>query len=185
MDGGAWYSTLINYKKTDKSTWPFLTALIGAFIETHRERIDELLGGDADCVSVVPSTRPVIPAQQPLLRIARLVSGQVEGMPPTESLLVHSGAAKARNAYNPDLYHVHNPDFVRGKRIVLLDDSWASGATAISAAGSLLDRRAMSVVLVPIARLYNPSYWDAQLGTGNSYARAMKKKWDVDSWPRD
>ena len=184
-DGGAWYSTLISYKQTDKTRWPFLTAVVGGFIETHRQRIDALLGGEAEFLCVVPSTRGVDTNKQPLMQIARLVSAQGEEIPEAKPLLVHSGQPKQRNRYNPDLYYVQDPDLVRARRIILLDDSWASGASAISAAGVLLDRRAAAVIVLPIARLYNANYWDAQLGSDNGYSRAMKRRWQVDQWPKN
>lgn len=74
------------------------------------------------------------------------------------------------------------PISVAGKRVLLIEDSWTSGATAISAAGALLDGGAASVLIMPIARIIPSGFWPDD----HPYRTAMKLPWDPDSdqWPR-
>lgn len=46
-----------------------------------------------------------------------------------------------------------------GERIVIIEDTWVTGATALSAAGALHEFGAENVLIIPMARLINSSYW--------------------------
>lgn len=182
-EGGAWYSALVSYKHTDKSRWPLMATITGAFMEVHRGDMADLLGGDSELLCVVPSTRGAGGEKQPLFQVAKLISTRGDGLPQARAVLAHAGHPKRRNAYNPKMFTVVKRNLVRGRRILLLDDSWASGATMVSAAGALLDARAMSVVLLPIARLYNAPFWRGEPEVARVYERAMGRPWNVQEWP--
>jgi hypothetical protein len=182
MDG-PWYALLIAYKRPDQARWPFLVALAGGFIETHDGEIGKLLGGDATMVCVVPSTKGVSPEKQPLYRVATMMAEHGDGIPPAVAALEHGAEPKQRLTYNPQLFSLRQGVAVKKERVILLDDSWASGATAISAAGTLIKAGASAVMTMPIARLYNANYWRPALGEGNPYEKAIAAPWDVDAWP--
>ncbi len=84
-----------------------------------------------------------------------------------------------RTKYAPEMFRA-NPDVVNGGRIVLIEDTWITGATAISAAGSLLAAGADSVVITPIARDFRVQFH----AEDHPYLARIARKFDVRSWPR-
>lgn len=61
----------------------------------------------------------------------------------------------ARREVRPTAYSVLRPDAVRGARVLLLDDTWTSGASMRSAAGALKDAGAATVVGLTLGRQLN------------------------------
>lgn len=45
-----------------------------------------------------------------------------------------------------------------GKRVLLVEDAWVTGATAVSAAGSLVEAGAAEVLVLPIARIIDGGF---------------------------
>jgi hypothetical protein len=63
--------------------------------------------------------------------------------------------------------------------VLLVEDSWVSGATPLSAAGALHAADA-EVLSLPIARVINnPGWWG-----DNPYLTMMWEPYDVVRWPR-
>ena len=72
---------------------------------------------------------------------------------------------------------------VEGRRILLIEDSWVTGATAVSAAGSLLAADAASVLILPVARVIDTGFWPED----HPYRTALREPWDPfdsNAWPR-
>ena len=77
------------------------------------------------------------------------------------------------------MFRAHSPVIAR-KRIVLIEDTWITGATAVSAAGALLDAGADSVVIAPIARDFRVLYH----AEDHPYLAHIARGYDVRFWPR-
>jgi glutamine phosphoribosylpyrophosphate amidotransferase len=80
--------------------------------------------------------------------------------------------------YRPEIFEV--VDDVAGDRIVLVEDTWIRGATALSAAGALLSAGAGAVVITPIARDVKPSFH----GEDHPYLSYLTAGYDITAWPR-
>ena len=84
-------------------------------------------------------------------------------VPPLAKQLRHTlthiaGQSIGRREYNPAAF-APGPVSVEGERVVLLDDTWVTGATAVSAAGALLRDGATSVAILPLARMVDSEFW--------------------------
>lgn len=174
---GKWYSSLRNYKHGSKNDHTLISALIAAFLTAHHHRIQAILGGTISHVVVVPSTRGRPFSEQPL--VAAVKRSALFGARLLDGLTHIHGAAIAPQQYKPEAFTAY-PKLVRGERIVLIEDLWVSGATAISGAGALLDAGAHSVVIVPVARQIRSD--DGFCPT--EYVHLTTSGYDVDAWPR-
>ncbi len=181
LEEGPWYAQLVQYKQTARDAWPLLGGLVARFTEVHRSKIERLLGGEATRLTVVPSKRGKRVRDQPLYRLLQEDPELKAGVLPAPSaLLEHTGDVVPRQSYTPSAFRLAPRVKVDDDRIVLVEDSWTSGATAISAAGALLEAGAAQIIVLPIARLIRPSFW----GDDHPYLKAMKQPYDVSHWPR-
>jgi len=173
-----WYRFLVNYKRGHPNLWLTLVALAAKFLEIHAERIEELLGGRYDLVTPVPSKRGISYALQPLQRVLRGIKA-VEGTV-AHILDYRSGGQLGRWQYDPGAFDA-GPASCRSRRVVLVEDTWVTGATALSAAGALLDRGATSVAVLPLARCIDEEFWSSR---APEYLEAMRAPFDIEAWPR-
>lgn len=181
LEEGPWYSQLVAYKTISQDPWPLLGGLVTRFATLHADKISELLGGVPTATTVVPSKRGRRMPQQPLYRVLTgAVSAAPGSLPQPQTLLEHTGEAVPRQSYTPGAFRVPQGQRVNAARVVLVEDAWTSGATAISAAGALLDAGAAQVLVIPIARLVRESFW----GDAHAYLRAMRAPYDISHWPR-
>ena len=88
-------------------------------------------------------------------------------------LLHHSGELVERFTYTPAAFEPD--DRVRGERVLLIEDTWVTGATVISAAGALLEHGAESVAVPPIARHLNKAFWRR-----HDYVDAMRREYQLE-----
>ena len=58
----------------------------------------------------------------------------------------------------PDMWSVDRPDTAQGRHVLLLDDTWTTGAHAQSAAAALRRAEARAVTVLVIARWLDPSW---------------------------
>lgn len=172
-----WYSALYTYKKTQfREYGAKIGALAYRWLQTHTEQLVAMLGGDYDYVTIVPSKRGTPYAIQPLQKALSLVRPMSTIM---KDVLSCPGQFTGRlNSYKPELFQTVID--VVGDRIVLVEDTWISGATALSAAGALLEAGAKSVVVTPIARELKPAFW----GYDHPYRAYIDGDYDIDFWPR-
>lgn len=176
---GAWYSRLVAYKSTTTRDWLSLAALCYLFINRHRDRIESILGGPWSFVAVVPSTRGRSYEQQPLRR-ALCLSPFFQSR--LRDVVAHrTGQRVDRRQSHPDAFQITDRAAVRGSRVLLIEDTWATGCKALSAAGALLSAGAFNVVLMPMARIYSIEFWTEH----TPYWQMMQKRFDVEVWPRD
>jgi hypothetical protein len=162
---GPLYRVLMGYKESpvDEARRRFSRCVgerFAAFCTVHGRCVMVSLGGTAELVLPVPSTRRPGPA--PLERVGGLadmvlatVGGPAAWRP---SLLRRSGAPVGHMRPHPEAYMIDPADFasVRGSRVLLLDDTYVSGARAQSAAAALRRCGARSTLIVPLGRLLRP-----------------------------
>ena len=137
-------------------------ALVREGLAGRGAAMTEIAGGPIDVVTVVPSTRRPGPA--PLARVDGLADA-VRSLVPSASW-APALLGRAPQAGPPPVAHMR-PDaaafvvpprcrgLVRGTRVLLLDDTYVSGARSQSAAAALRLEGAMPVV-VPLGRVLRP-----------------------------
>lgn len=181
LNPSPWYSALAQYKGGfQPRLGDVLASVVHHFLQSRADRIRESLGGEIEIITPVPSKRAgVTYATQPLrialAKAASIAANLAETLQHDPSILV------ARRRYAPAAF-TPGPTPVTGKRVVLIEDSWVSGATAVSAAGALPHHGAASVLIMPVARIIPSGFWPDD----HPYREAMKQPWDPDSdrWPR-
>ncbi len=174
-----WYTRLQTYKTLQKEHGALIASLVYEYTMTHQGKIRSALGGDPSFITVVPSKRGVDFEHQPLrlalARVRPLADALVEAVrfKRTETL--------GRKEYKPSAFRASEK--TTGKRVVLIEDTWVTGATALSSAGCLLEAGAESVLILPVARMVEASFW----AKDHPYLVAMKRPFDPhdpDGWPR-
>lgn len=175
LSPGPWYTRLQNYKRGHTEYAWVLVALLEKYLAAHLDEIAGVLGGLPNCFTIVPSKRGTAFENQMLTRVVQAVPSRAW---PLEQLLTFNpGASIPRQTYRPGAFSLTRD--VSGQRVVLVEDSWVSGGTPLSAAGALYEGGA-SVLLLPIARVIdNPSYWG-----DHPYIVQMRDAYDVERWPR-
>lgn len=178
LEESPWHAQLVSYR-TSRSPWPLLGGLVVRFATVHAGRIRELLGGSPTATTVVPSKRgPPVP-DQPLYRMLSAAARRESASMPQPQVLLERAASPCRHGYSPSAFRVPSGQCVAGSRIVLVEDSWVSGATCLSAAGALLEAGATQVVTLPIARIIRRSVW----GDEHPYLEVMREPYNVSRWP--
>jgi hypothetical protein len=163
------YTVLLGYKESPvaearRRFGTIVRALIKAFLDGHGAALSALAGGPIDRVTVVPSThRPGLP---PLALLTGLGPDVVTALPAARwspDLLCRTGAPGgsppvAHMRPHPAAFHLRTPqqDTVVGDRVLLLDDTYVSGARAQSAAAALRLQGAGAAVIVPVGRVLRP-----------------------------
>jgi phosphoribosylpyrophosphate synthetase len=172
-----WYGRLVNYKNGSDHDHTLVSALIAAYLAAHESRISDLLGGPVSRIAVVPSTRGRRFVVHPLARAVQ--RSRLFGQRLVDAVRHRSGEVIARQEYKPSIYAIE-AGTVAGERVVLIEDLWVSGARAVSAAGALLEARATSVVVLPIAREIRTSTPFCP----EEYVNDVNRPYAVDAWPR-
>jgi len=176
-----WYTFLWSYKATPRrdsqSSEAVLAALLQGYWLQHHRRIAELLGGEPDLWTVVPSKRGVSYSRQPLVRVLARVGGIRPRLAHALSFL--GGAPWQRQSYRPALF-APGAQAVTDHRLVIVEDTWVTGATAVSAAGALLAHGARAVVLLVLARAFNEHH----LSPDHPYFHNHRAPYDITVWPR-
>ncbi len=182
---GPWYNRMSRYKLADTDDMYLVAAAAYAAIEAYRSEIVTMLGGEIDAICVTPSTRGVADGKSLRLLNSLELIGDVTR--PVESLLHHvTGQAKLRNTFSPQLFDGDRAR-IEGRRIILVDDTWVTGAATISAAATLQRLGASSLVIMPIARRIEAAS-AASVAWGPDYLSAVEARaWDANDlrWPRE
>jgi hypothetical protein len=162
------YTVLLGYKESPvvEARQRFDTivrALLRAFLLQHAPRLEGALGGPIDVVALVPSTHR--PGPSPLALVAGLGDEVVHLLPAARwapALLRRAGPGNGRPPVahmrpDPAAFTVPPPDRagLRGVRVLLLDDTYVSGARSQSAAAAL-QRAGARAVIGPLGRVLRP-----------------------------
>jgi hypothetical protein len=162
------YAVLLGYKESPVAEarqrfGTIVAALLRAFLLQDARRLEGAVGGPIDVVALVPSTHRPGPA--PLALVAGLADEVVSLLPAARwapALLRRAELPDGRPAVahmrpDPAAFTVAPPDRagLRGARVLLLDDTYVSGARSQSAAAAL-QRAGARVVIGPLGRVLRP-----------------------------
>lgn len=177
LNPSPWYTRLATYKVGNPEYRALMGALAYTWLAAHERRIAELLGGEATLVTIVPSKRGIGYEEQPLRKALAVVPPLGERL--VSTLTFRAGGRAGRHRYHSESFGP-GPVAVVGERVVLIEDTWVTGATAMSAAGALMEHGAEAVAVVPLARCVDSGFW----AEGHGYREAMGREYRVGFWPR-
>lgn len=173
VGGSAWYRALYTYKAGSFDQYAeVLASVLSTWLSNNGIRITTALGRQPDVITVVPSKRVDHPA--PLWEVAHAVPGLRDRL--RRSIRYRPGTVRPADRETVISDHFEVIDDVLGKAIVLVEDTWVSGQTPISAALALAEGGAESIVVLPIARMVYPD----TLST--AYAEAVQPPYRA-AWP--
>jgi hypothetical protein len=162
------YTVLLGYKESPvaEARLRFCTivrALLRAFLLSAGDRLEGAVGGPIDVVALVPSTHR--PAPAPLALVVGLADEVASALPAARwapALLCRADQPGGRAPVahmRPDVVAFTvapaDPAALRGARVLLLDDTYVSGARAQSAAAAL-QRAGARTVIGPLGRVLRP-----------------------------
>jgi hypothetical protein len=163
------YTVLLGYKESPVAEarlrfGPMVRALVRGFLLEHGAQLEALLGGAIELVTVVPSSRR--PGPGPLALVEGLGSEIAAALPAARwapDLLRRTDAGGgsppvAHMRPHPVAFHLPatNPDGVVGARVLVLDDTYVSGARSQSAAAALRRAATGRTVITPLGRVLRP-----------------------------
>lgn len=181
---GQMHTALRNYKDGGTTSQhyalPRLASILWLFLETHEVCVALAAGVERrfELVTTVPSSQPARDDARDNLRwIVK------DGCEPTqdrfERVLRATGNVAAGRHYDADRYVATRP--LDGKDVLLVDDTWATGGHAQSAAAALTAAGARRVGLVVIGRHIQRG-WEPEPGVTNGQKLdALPKAFDWDT----
>ena len=160
---GPLYTVLMGYKEAPVAEararfGPLVRSMSAAFLRAHADCVAALAGGRPDFVLPVPSTAR--PSGSPIARVPGLAADVESALPGVRwtGLLCRTGEPVSH--MHPSARAFFVPPTLRGRiagrRLVLLDDTYVSGARSQSAAAALRRAGAASVVVVALGRVLRP-----------------------------
>jgi predicted amidophosphoribosyltransferase len=149
-----------------------IAALLYRFLATHRNCIVNAAGYDWDVITTVPSSTGRAGAHPLELVIQHITPVEREHA----TLLRRGSGQLGHNRASDDGYEV--TQHVNGRSVLLVDDTFTSGARGQSAASALQVAGARVVAMVPIGRYIRPDYspttqelWDTARAARFDFAR--------------
>jgi predicted amidophosphoribosyltransferase len=137
-----------------------LAAILWRFLARHERCVADAAGAQRfDLVTTVPSTDRDRDERHPLRLIVDELVGPTRGR--HERLLRRSGVGPAQRTFDPRRYEPTRA--LHGERILLIDDTWTTGANAQSAAAALRSAGAGGVAAVVIGRHLNREWHENDL----------------------
>ena len=131
-----------------------VAAMIARFLE-HHDRCLATLGGTHTLVTVVPSTQPGRRGEHPLVQVVRWVRRLNELYVPT---LARGPSQAGHNLAGDDVFRpVRRVD---DHRVLLIDDTFTTGARVQSAASALFAAGATNVTALVVGRVIDPDWND-------------------------
>ncbi len=134
-----------------------LAAVLWRFVRLHESCLAQRVGVECfDLVTTVPSFRAERNISHPLHRIvSKIVHPTADRY---ERLLVPSADAVRERIVDPDRFYTERR--IDGSAVLLIDDTWTTGANAQSAAGTLKNVGATHVGVLVIGRHIHEDYKD-------------------------
>jgi hypothetical protein len=130
-----------------------LAAVLFRFLDAHEGCVARTAGTAAfDVVAVVPSTKHP-PADQPL---RELVSTMVTPVQARFADVLHNNGTATGRELDPRRYTAAST--VRGRSVLLIEDTWTTGGHAQSASWALKNSSATAVGIVVIGRHFDPGF---------------------------
>jgi len=129
-----------------------ISALLARFLASHAECIRSAAHQDWDCVTIVPSSQGRV-GVHPLARAMTMFRSLRDQYRP---LLEPGSEAAAHNRASDTAYTVTSN--VVGLKVLLVDDTFTSGARVQSAASSLHLAGAVVVAAIPVGRVIKPDF---------------------------
>jgi hypothetical protein len=165
---GPLYMVLLGYKEAPVAEarlrfGAIVRTVLVSFLRARVSQLASMTGGSFDVVSVVPSTHRPGPA--PLARVEGLgaAAAALLGACWAPGLLRRSGAPGgsppiAHMRPHPAAFHLgaSGRHLACGARVLLLDDTYVSGARAQSAAAALHLAGIRSALIIPVGRVLRP-----------------------------
>lgn len=130
-----------------------VVSILCHFLGRHRACIAAEAGGDWSTITGVPSTSGSTPGEHALVRALRRVPSSFAEY---EDLLARGPTAIGHNRASDSGYVVKRSPV--GLRVLLVDDTFTSGARAQSAASALSLAGAEVVAIVVVGRVFNPRW---------------------------
>jgi hypothetical protein len=158
------YAVLMGYKESPvlearRRFASIVCQLLDGFLAVHAACLDAAAGGPAEIVLPVPSTtRPLGAALGRVEGLAAAVRTRIAGARWSPDLLVRAGTPVGHMRPDAGAFVVPmaGRGGVTGRRALLLDDTYVSGARAQSAACALRRAGARSVLIVALGRVLRP-----------------------------
>jgi hypothetical protein len=163
------YTVLLGYKESPVAEarlryGAMVRALLTEFLLHHAGLLEAVAGGPLGLALLVPSThRPGIAPLGRVDGLGRDVTTVLPGARWAPELLQRAGAPGGPPPVahmRPDAaaFHLRREDrtAVTGRRVVLFDDTYVSGARSQSAAAALQRAGACSTLIVPLGRVLRP-----------------------------
>jgi predicted amidophosphoribosyltransferase len=130
-----------------------LTLMLATALHFHHACAAQTVGAPWQAWAVVPSSRHHRAGDHPLERLARAAGlGRPSSRLPDQVRLVLVGEPGEDRDVHEDRFAVLDPDVTQGQHILLLDDTWVTGASAQSAAITLNHAGATAVTTLCLAR---------------------------------
>ena len=161
------YTVLLGYKESPVSEarrrfTPMVRALAADFVGAHSACLASAARGRFDLVCTVPSS--LRRSGSPLEAVDGLGCAveSLSGARWAPGVLGRGPAPVGHMRPDSDAYTVpaHAAPALRGRRVLVLDDTYVSGARAQSAAAALRAGGAAGVVIVPLGRILRPDRSD-------------------------
>jgi len=160
---GPLYTVLMGYKEAPVAEararfGPIVRSLAAAFLRAHGDCVAALARGRPEFVLPVPST--VRPGGSPIARISGLATDVEAALPGVRWTGLLCRTSEPVGHMRPSARAFAVPPTLRrrvaGRRLVLLDDTYVSGARSQSAAAALRRAGASAVVIVALGRVLRP-----------------------------
>lgn len=159
--GSQFYTTLSGYKNSylpDEVRGQFalrLGALLARFLRDHGACVRHAAGEDWDVITTVPSSSSRV-GEHPLVRVVKMARAQHALV---QELLEPAEADRLDHRYASDHGYRVTRD-VGGARVLLIDDTFTTGARIQSAASALATANASVTAAVCLGRVVRPDYAD-------------------------
>ena len=175
-----WYNVMSQYKRGSPqqlyNNSTLVATILHVWLNEHWGKLADALSGFPTAAVVVPSRTAPIPTP---------LHGIVKGQPLLEGICYpcairycgQAGSHWKHQRLEPGAFLVDH-QVISGQRVILVEDTWVTGSTALSAALAVRRAGARSLVLISIARMvYEDDMTDA-------YRDSAAPPWDPKRFPR-